>query len=141
MKQSVLRPGVMKRLWLSFACLVMVFGLVLGPVSRVEVQTLTKGTMFVFSQDGNALASVGEDGRITVVDLASGEERVTLAGDFGGVVTAPAFSPDGKTLAGVAQGSITQKQNNCCDICVLGDFIKSSTRSRITVVIYVYLYQ
>ena len=107
MKPSVLRPEVMKKLWLSFASLVLVFGLVLGLVSRVEVQTLAGGSMFVFSQDGNALAIVGEDGRITVVDLAYGQQRVTLAGDFGGVVTAPAFSPDGKTLAGVARGSIT----------------------------------
>ena len=107
MKRKALRLGIMKRLWLSIAGLVMVSGLVLGLVSRVEVKTLTREAMYVFSQGGNALAILGEDGWITLVDLASGEERAIWAGDLGGIVTEPAFSPDGKTLAGVARGSIT----------------------------------
>lgn len=107
MKLELLRRGVMKRLGLSCTGLVLAFGLLFGFGSKLQAQTLPSGPVFAFSQDANTLAIAGEDGRVTVLDLASGQERATLAGDSGGVVTDLVFSPDGEILAGVAQGTIT----------------------------------
>ncbi len=64
-------------------------------------------TQFVFSQDGDTFAAVGNNGRIRVFDLASGLERATAGSETDGVVTGLALSPDGKTLARVAGGIVT----------------------------------
>jgi WD40 repeat protein len=57
---------------------------------------------FVFSQDGNTLASINNNS-IRLWDVTSGNPRLTLPkSDF---VTDMAFSPDGKSLAAVGQDS------------------------------------
>ena len=60
----------------------------------------------VFSQDGTKLASAGADGRIAVMDLASGSVVANL-GDAQGPVGALAFSPDGRFLASAKGGEVT----------------------------------
>ena len=53
----------------------------------------------VFSPDGKTLASGGSiDGSIKLWDVVTNQERATLKGHTGIVLTV-AFSPDGKTLA------------------------------------------
>ena len=51
-----------------------------------------------FSPDGKTLASASWDKTIKLWDAASGQERASLTGHTGQVLSV-AFSPDGKTLA------------------------------------------
>jgi len=55
------------------------------------------------SSDGNTLALGDEDGRIRILELASGRTQ-PLSGRQQGVVLSAAFSPDGRTLATGAEG-------------------------------------
>jgi WD40 repeat protein len=63
-------------------------------VRRYPVGANTTGV----SADGATLALGGEDGRVRLLDLASGRVR-NLAGRHGGEAISAAFSPDGRTLA------------------------------------------
>jgi WD40 repeat protein len=63
--------------------------------------------VFAFSQDGNTLATVGEDGWITLLGLESGEELGVIGDPSVDAPTSVAFSPDGTTLASVSEGTIT----------------------------------
>jgi WD40 repeat protein len=66
------------------------------------------GTFVAFTGDGKTVASVGDDGKVKVWDVASGREKHTLKGQAGGKLGAVAFSPDGKTLAtGSGDGTLT----------------------------------
>ena len=51
------------------------------------------------SPDGDTLALGGEDGRVRLLDLASGRVRTLTGGRHDGEVNREAFSPDGRTLA------------------------------------------
>ena len=59
-----------------------------------------------FSPDGNTLASADFDGQILLWDVAAGQERVRLPGQFANPVSGIIFSPDGNTLASVSDNSI-----------------------------------
>ncbi len=86
-----------------------VFGTALAPTpaaAQTDASSEPQAALFAFSRDGNTLASVAEDGWITVLDLASGQERATLAGPVSGVTTGLAFSPDANTLASAADDTI-----------------------------------
>ena len=94
-------------LWLSLA----VVGLVLAPQATggaaSAVAPEAAGVVFAFSEDGNLLASAGEEGRITLVDLTLGEERGTLSGSARGAITELTFSPEGTLLAEVVGDTVT----------------------------------
>jgi len=62
-----------------------------------DVPADTFVTEFEFSPDSNVLASVGQDGLITLLDLNSGAVKRIL--DTKAKITEIAFSPDSKTLA------------------------------------------
>ena len=51
-----------------------------------------------FTPDGQTLASCSRDGTVKLWDVATGRERITLYGRFGGI-SWMMFSPDGRTLA------------------------------------------
>jgi WD40 repeat protein len=53
-----------------------------------------------FAPDSKTLAVAAFNGRVRLVDAATGKERATLMQPGGGSVNGLAFSPDGKTLAG-----------------------------------------
>ena len=55
----------------------------------------------VFNHDGTRLATTGSDGAARIWDPATGEElhAVVVAGDDGGTVWGPSFSPDGSLFA------------------------------------------
>jgi WD40 repeat protein/tRNA A-37 threonylcarbamoyl transferase component Bud32 len=72
---------------------------------RADLETHDAAGSLTFSPDGATLASghgkiLAEDdpGGITLWDVATGRERLTVRGQAG-VITALAYSPDGKTLA------------------------------------------
>ena len=58
----------------------------------------TESRLLAFSPDGETLASPGQSGTITIWDVQTGVERLTLKGHRSRV-SSVAFSPDGKTLA------------------------------------------
>jgi WD40 repeat protein/DNA-binding SARP family transcriptional activator len=64
-------------------------------VRRYPVGAYTTGV----SPDGGTLALGGEDGRVRLLDLASGRVRALTGARHDGEVNRVAFSPDGRTLA------------------------------------------
>ncbi len=60
----------------------------------------------IFSRDGSMLARADANGRVTVLDLESGEHVMTLGGGSG-VVSALAFNHDGRLLASTKNNRIT----------------------------------
>jgi serine/threonine protein kinase len=69
----------------------------LDPVHELKGQT-TKIVSMAWSPDGTQLVLGGDNGRMRIIDAASGEELRVL-GDPGGVVKSVAWSPDGTRLA------------------------------------------
>ena len=110
---------VSKRLKVSLLGLVLLFfglqvaGFALAPTPTGEgiadrsPDPQTGQSPFVFSQDGDVLASATGRGQITVLDLVSGREQVLFADYPGAEVTGMAFSPDGATLATIDDFAIT----------------------------------
>jgi WD40 repeat protein len=64
-------------------------------VRRYPVGAYTTGV----SPDGDTLGLGGEDGRVRLLDLASGRVRTLTGGRHDDVANRVAFSPDGRTLA------------------------------------------
>ncbi|MGZ8906989.1 MAG: DUF4082 domain-containing protein, partial [Methylobacter sp.] len=69
-----------------------------------------------FSADGNTLANLDFDGKITIWDVNSGTLRQTLLNQAKSAVIGIAFSPDGNTLASVSDNSISLWDINTAEV-------------------------
>jgi WD40 repeat protein/tRNA A-37 threonylcarbamoyl transferase component Bud32 len=82
-----------------------------------ELLSLKGHSIVGFSPDGRRLASAGEDNRVQVWDVATGQRLLNLLGHVNSV-TGVAFSPDGKRLASV--GDISRQEARLTRVIGIG---------------------